>query len=612
MQRMWRDKLHWDESLPQPLESAWTEFCKDFATVGHATFPLYILQPKARFELHAFCDISVQAYGACIYARSFKDTADEVHLLCSKARVSPLKTLTVPELELCAAFLLANLLPEIRKMDTFDCPIHCWSDSTVVLSWLREEPSKFNVFVSNKISAIQQLTRGMDWRYVPTEMNPADILSKGAAPQELLQSRLWMNIPSFLPGEKSSWPERCSPELILPEIRHRVLLSSERVDISLSFKHINSFGVVMRIFGYAHKFVSKKRSPDLSSEDLRKGSHLLCRIIQRAHLYPEFRALRKGNCVESSSSIISVSPFIDDVGLIRVGGRLRHSTLGFDARHPIILPRDHPLTFVIIMHFHRKHHHAGPQSLLGSNRLQFWPIGGMKTVSRALRKCIICCRSRPRLVEHIMADLPKDRPDGRTRTPTKCYISVFICFATKAVWLELVKDLTTAGFWSALKRFIATHGIPRCIWSDNATNFVGARNELEDLRRLFMSEKHRDAVHNHCINNGFNWKFIPPRSPHFGGFWEAAVKMAKQHLYRSLGSSLFGFDAADIENPEDLGVLTPGHFLIGRPLMEFPEPDVTNLNFNRLDCWQRVVCAQQIFWKRWSEEYLTLLQQRAK
>ncbi|XP_041449639.1 uncharacterized protein LOC121404370 [Drosophila obscura] len=249
MQRMWRDKLHWDESLPQPLESAWTEFCKDFATVGNATFPRYILQPKARFELHAFCDASLQAYGACIYARSFRDTADEVHLLCSKARVAPLKTLTVPKLELCAAFLLANLLREIRKIDTFDCPIHCWSDSTVVLSWLREEPSKFNVFVSNKISAIQQLTRGMDWRYVPTEMNPADILSKGAAPQELLQSRLWMNGPSFLQGERSSWPERCSPELSLPEIRHRVLLSSERVDISLSFKHINSFGVMMRIFG---------------------------------------------------------------------------------------------------------------------------------------------------------------------------------------------------------------------------------------------------------------------------------------------------------------------------------------------------------------------------
>ncbi|XP_041449671.1 uncharacterized protein LOC121404396 [Drosophila obscura] len=287
---------------------------------------------------------------------------------------------------------------------------------------------------------------------------------------------------------------------------------------------------MMRIFGYVHKFVSKKKLPDLSSEDLRKGSHLLCRIIQRAHLYPEYRALRKGNCVESSSSIISLSPFIDDVGLIRVGGRLRHSTLSFD-------------------------------------RVQDSPAFSVTGID--------CCGPF------------YYKPDRRTRMPTKCYISIFICFATKAVWLELVKDFTTAGFLSALKRFVATRGIPRCIWSDNATNFVGARNELEDLRRLFMSEKHRDAVLNHCINNGFNWKFIPPRSPHFGGLWEAAVKMAEKHLYRSLGSSLFGFD--------ELRTLVCQI----QALMEFPEPDVTNLNFNRL-------------WKRWSEEYLTLLQQRAK
>ncbi|XP_036345835.1 uncharacterized protein LOC118755092 [Rhagoletis pomonella] len=162
-----------------------------------------------------------------------------------------------------------------------------------------------------------------------------------------------------------------------------------------------------------------------------------------------------------------------------------------------------------------------------------------------------------------MADLPKDRiaasrafivtgvdycgpfyykPEMRNKSPQKCYVSVFICFATKAVWMELVKDLSTSAFIDALKRFVATRGVPSCIWSDNATNFVGARNELSDLRRLFLSEEHRSEVHNHCLNNGFDWRFIPPRSPHFGGLWEAAVKTAKQHFYRSVGSSLLGFD----------------------------------------------------------------------
>ncbi|XP_049308638.1 uncharacterized protein LOC125777590 [Bactrocera dorsalis] len=250
-----------------------------------------------------------------------------------------------------------------------------------------------------------------------------------------------------------------------------------------------------------------------------------------------------------------------------------------------------------------------------------------------------------------MADLPKEhilvsqpfivtgidycgpfyfKPETRKKAPQKCYVSVFICFATKAMWMELVKDLSTGSFLDALKRFIATRGIPSCIWSDNATNFVGAKNELKDLRELFLSENHRNQVHAYCLNNGIDWRFIPPRSPHFGGLWEAAVKMAKKHFYRSVGSSLLGFEelrtlvcqiSAVInsrplvplsENPEDLDVLTPGHFLIGGPLIAIPEPNLTHLNCNRLDRWQQVTYIQQIFWKRWSEEYLTILQQRAK
>ncbi|XP_054745924.1 uncharacterized protein LOC129250316 [Anastrepha obliqua] len=250
-----------------------------------------------------------------------------------------------------------------------------------------------------------------------------------------------------------------------------------------------------------------------------------------------------------------------------------------------------------------------------------------------------------------MADLPKERiqasrpfivtgvdycgpfyykPEVRNKSPQKCYVSVFICFATKAVWMELVRDLSTGAFIDALKRFIATRGIRRCIWSDNAMNFVGVKNELKELRDLVLSEKHRSKLHNFCLSNGFDWRFIPPRSPHFGGLWEAAVKTAKQHFYRSASSSILGFDelrtlvceiSAVInsrpltplsENPEDLDVLTPGHFLIGGPLTALPEPDLTALNYSRLDRWQRVTYIQQVFWRRWTQEYLTLLQQRAK
>ncbi|XP_054745734.1 uncharacterized protein LOC129250115 [Anastrepha obliqua] len=550
LQRMWRDKLEWDESLPQSLDTAWSAFCTGFADMQYLSFPRYVFQSEAIREIHAFCDASLEAYGTCVYTRSTKDKNIQVHLLCSKARVSPLKTVTIPKLELCAATLLAQLM-----------------DSSTVLSWLREEPSRFNVFVANRVSTIHQLTEGMQWHYVPTAMNPADILSKGATPRELLGSKLWMHGPPFLLEAEDNWPRMCSPQPKLPEIRQRVLLSANNhIDISLSFKYINSFGTMQRIFGYVSKFINIKKSPrssQLKAEDIHQGTQLLIRIVQRAQLWPEYTVLQANKCVPSSSSIASLSPFLGDFGIIRVGGRLKNSMLSFSSRHPCILPKDHPLTYAIITYFHRKHHHAGPQALLAFIRMQFWPIGGRKTTARVLQKCIICLKSRPRLVEHIMADLPKERiqasrpfivtgvdycgpfyykPEVRNKSPQKCYVSVFICFATKAVWMELVRDLSTGAFIDALKRFIATRGIPKCIWSDNATNFVGAKNELKELRDLVLSEKHRGKLHNFCLSNGFDWRFIPPRSPHFGGLWEAAVKTAKQHFYRSASSSILGFD----------------------------------------------------------------------
>ncbi|XP_044315178.1 uncharacterized protein LOC123037609 [Drosophila rhopaloa] len=254
-------------------------------------------------------------------------------------------------------------------------------------------------------------------------------------------------------------------------------------------------------------------------------------------------------------------------------------------------------------------------NLHASIRLQYWPIGGLRTVSNVVKGCVECFRARPKFMEPIMANLPKERlecvrafavsgvdycgpffykSEVRTRYPIKCYVSVFIWFTSKAVHLELVKDLTTASFLSALKRFISTRGKPSQIWSDNATKFVGAKNELTDFKRLLLSDSHMQSVHQACLAEGIDW----PRSPHFGGLWEAAVKTAKHHFYRSVGRQTPSFDElrtlvcqiASIinsrpllsisENPDDLDVLTPAHLLFGGPSTTIIEPDPTKLNYN--------------------------------
>ncbi|XP_053949452.1 uncharacterized protein LOC128857733 [Anastrepha ludens] len=655
LQILWKEKLQWDESLPQLLQTTWNDICVQLGLVSSFKFPRFVLTPNSSWEIHAFCDASLAAFGACVYIRSECDGILKSCLLCAKSRVSPLKSLTIPKLELSAALLLAELVAPISLDFPHSHTVHCWSDSMVTLSWLREQPTNFNIFVSNRVSQIQTLTKGMTWHHVPTSLNPADILSRGCTPKELLNSELWRSGPQFLSRRQSDWPNLLDLLTDLPERRRKVLVASQLRDITLDCKYHNSFERLQRIFAYIYYFCQPHRTrvdgQPLTPLNIKMGTHLLIRNIQQIHFAAELKPLRFDKKLNSSSKLHSLNPFIDSFGLLRVGGRLQNSLLDFEAKHPPLLPKHHPVTNAIIDHFHRKYLHAGPQSVLASIRQQYWPIGGRKTVASVINKCIRCFRLKPIIYEHIMGSLPADRVQAnrtffttgidycgpfyyksevRSRPPIKCYICVFVCFSTKACHLELTQDLSTSSFLAALKRFICTRGKPHTIWSDNATNFVGAKNELQELSQLFSSNSHNTEVTNQCNLEGISWKFIPPRSPHFGGLWEAAVKSAKFHFLRTVGLSILTFEelrtlVCEIgaivnsrplcpisENPDDLNVLTPAHFLIGAPFTSVVEPDVTGLDISRLSRWQRVCHMQQVFWKRWSSSYLSLLQERVK
>ncbi|CAI6346834.1 unnamed protein product [Macrosiphum euphorbiae] len=213
---------------------------------------------------------------------------------------------------------------------------------------------------------------------------------------------------------------------------------------------------------------------------------------------------------------------------------------------------------------------------------------------------------------------------------TKGYICVFVCFSTRAVHIELVSDLTSDAFLNALKRFIGRRGVCSDIYSDNATNFVGANKKLSELKCLFQSATHLDKMYNALATEGINWHFIPPRSPHFGGLWEASVKSIKTHLYRVLGESHLTYEELNTilikieavlnsrpltplsSDPMDATPLTPAHFLIGEPTCSVPEPDLSSVPDNRLKRWQRVTRLTQCLWKRWNDEYLSQLQTRKK
>ncbi|KXJ83155.1 hypothetical protein RP20_CCG008086 [Aedes albopictus] len=342
-----------------------------------------------------------------------------------------------------------------------------------------------------------------------------------------------------------------------------------------------------------------------------------------------------------------MSPFFDPEGVLRVGGRLNFALLPYQAKHPALLPTKHPFTRLIVEHFHRKLLHGGGRQLLTAIREEFWPPRGRKLVQSVVRNCFRCIRLNPVPAQQQIGQLPAQRvipsrpfsvtgidyagplylrPIHKRAAPAKAYLCLFVCFSTKAVHLELVGDLSTQAFLCSLRRFISRRGRPAHIHTDNGKNFEGAKNELAELFSRFQDQSQQNEIATFCSDEGITWHLTPPKAPHFGGLWEAAVKVAKKHLYRQLGSSRLSFeDMCTIlmqieaimnsrpllpmtEDPNDLAALTPAHFLIGSSLHALPDPDVRSIPTSRLQHHQQLQQHVQQFWTRWRQEYLQELQ----
>ncbi|XP_018373144.1 PREDICTED: uncharacterized protein LOC108767666 [Trachymyrmex cornetzi] len=199
---------------------------------------------------------------------------------------------------------------------------------------------------------------------------------------------------------------------------------------------------------------------------------------------------------------------------------------------------------------------------------------------------------------------------GRGQKTRKHYVALFVCLATRAVHLEMVEDYSADGFLSAFRRFSSRRGLPRRMYSDNGTNFHGADRELQ---RQFQSMMHDPAIRDSIAVDKVDWEFIPLAAPHFGGLWEAGVKSFKGHLRRAIGARTISRAefatllcqieaclnsrpiAALSDDPSDMSALTPGHFLIGRPLIAGPEESVLEINADRLSHWQLVSSMREQF-----------------
>ncbi|XP_068674398.1 uncharacterized protein [Montipora foliosa] len=672
LQELWRDKLPWDRQIPEPYLSQWQRWLEELPRVITIGIPrcykVQSLRNSSTVQLHNFAEASRRGYAAVSYLR-FADEKGVIHcsFVMGKTRNAPISEWTIPRLELQAAVLAACQSKIIlRELDLPVGQTFFWSDSMTSLQYIKNVTRRFQTFVANRVAEIHETSSPGQWHHIPGVINPADDGSRGVSAQFFHAGCRWWLGPKFLWEPEHTWPNVPVEDLQDDDVEVRksstVMLTSYAPQFDLSLQRYSSWSRLLRVMSWVLRFVKRVRketrqyltSSTLKLEELQQAGREIVRLVQRQHFLEECLCLKEGRQVKRHSKLANLSPIlIDDV--IRVGGRIHRAPIAFEAAHPMILPRSHHVSALIVRYYHRVLGHAGREHVLSVIRQRFWILKGRVLVRQILSSCLSCRKRNAPPLQQVMADLPKERPIPyqppftytgldffgpfyvkRSRSTVKVYGCIFVCFNSRAVHIEDVSSLETDTFIQALVRFISVRGCPKEIWSDNGTNFTGAEKELRLSVQDLNEERIKSELHSREVEWYScplpKWRFQPPAASHMSGVWERLIRSVRKAMRAVLGSqgALVGLETlrtvfAEVtsilnsrpicpssDDPNDLEPLTPNHLLLQRRNLFVPPGVFAKEDLYSRKQWRHAQFIADCFWSRWVREYVPTLQQRHK
>ncbi|XP_055914878.1 uncharacterized protein LOC129948078 [Eupeodes corollae] len=677
LQSIWRERINWDEPIHEAHFELWKKWLNLLPTIREIKIRRPYLNnlkfdAESTVELHVFVDASLSGFAAVCYLRVQRGTSIQCNLVCSKTKVASLKPISVPRMELEAAVLGVRLAQTVINGHSIQINRrYFWSDSQSVLCWIKNDNRKLKQFVTFRVGEILENSNENEWRWVPSEHNVADDATKWNLKVDFSSDSRWYRGPDFLYSPKDSWPlnpkEDTGNEI---EVHTHIDVSVTPLQNYMQFSSWEeTVTAVSYVFKYFCIFLQKFRKPDDCFDlgeskgtksyllwlcqdengnlDYVKGAETYLYMICQSEGYPkEINALQNKQPIEKTSSLYQLSPYLDTKGVMRVKGRIdasNHVTL--DCKRPVILPKQHHVTTLIVDNFHRKYKHIFFETAVNEIR-QFFYIPTLRAVlKRVQNNCQECRNNRAMHVAPMMSDLPEARLKAFTRPFT--YVGVdyfgpilvavgrhtekrwgvlFTCLTVRAIQIEIAHSLSSDSCILAIKRFCAKRGRPKQVWSDNGTNFRGASQELKTA----IEELCTEDISKNLEKEKIEWKFIPPTSPHMGGSWERLIRsvkqvLAKMHIGRNPKDEVLLTMMAEVEfiinsrpltyipiDTDSDEALTPNHFLMGSSngirLTGELSSDGHTLRKHWLACEQY----SNLFWKRWVKEYLPSLTRRTK